>query len=192
MPHLYTRTGDNGETGLLGGRRVRKSSVRIEALGWLDQLNSQLGLVRFSNSFPDVEETIERIQRTLFEVGAELADQTDAAQAGVVRISEEDIKFLEEVTDRATAETGSLNRFILPAGSELACQLHIARSICRAAERKVVTLFESEPGNPLLLRFLNRLSHTLFALARVANKRLGIRDELWIPRNGPIKSTSRD
>ncbi|MFB3819190.1 MAG: cob(I)yrinic acid a,c-diamide adenosyltransferase [Candidatus Methylomirabilales bacterium] len=174
---VYTRTGDAGETGLLGEARVRKDALRIEAVGSLDEVNAALGLAAAALAEGWEQECLTGVQRDLFAIGAQLADvrpggRTAGPDAGAVTA-------LERAIDRAQAELPALTRFILPGGSEPAARLHLARSICRRAERRVVALAAQEPVAPLVLAYLNRLSDLLFVLARWANQRAGAAEQQW-------------
>ncbi|MCC6446524.1 MAG: cob(I)yrinic acid a,c-diamide adenosyltransferase [Armatimonadetes bacterium] len=172
---IYTRTGDQGQTGTAGRKRVDKDSLRIEAGGTVDELNACLGLVR--SLVGDVESlsVLERLQAELFELGADLsADKPEDS-----KITPQRVLALEKDIDRFTAELEPLRRFVLPGGTEAAARLHFARTVCRRAERRVVSLNKAEPVNPETLRYLNRLSDLLFTLARAANRRAGQNEILW-------------
>jgi cob(I)alamin adenosyltransferase len=177
-PRIYTRTGDTGETGLIGGRRVRKDDPRVEAYGAVDELNAQLGVARTVVRDRDLEEVFDRLQNRLFDLGAELATPKDAPKTPSA-ITAAEVKVLEGVIDLYQETLPPLRAFILPVGNGLAAALHVSRTVCRRAERRVVALHRTEPVNPEALRYLNRLSDLLFVLARVANARAMIPDELW-------------
>ena len=167
---VYTRNGDNGETDLVGDGRVPKDAARLEVCGPLDELNCWLGLVRCEPLPAEVAALLERIQRRLFDVCAELV--TVAAGRRQRRaITSNDVRMLEGLIDRHEANLDSLDAFILPAGSRAAALLHLARAVCRRAERRLVSLARSEPGavSADLLAYVNRLSDLLFVLARTAN-----------------------
>jgi len=177
---IYTKTGDAGQTGLVGGTRVEKDHVRIAAYGDVDELNSVLGFVRASWSNSPVDSLLEAIQHDLFAVGAELATP-DSAERGVQLITASRITALEEAIDANEAKLEPLQEFILPGGSLAASTVHLARTVCRRAERGVVTL-RREPDIEVrdeLLVYLNRLSDLLFVLARVANLTSGEPDIPW-------------
>ncbi len=186
---IYTKTGDEGDTGLFGGQRVRKDDLRVEAYGTVDELNAVLGEARARGmgEDSDLDETLSRFQHDLFNVGADLAtpraeDETKG-RVHVTRVTSERTARLETLIDRYEAELPPLTRFILPGGHALAAALHLARVVCRRAERRCVTLADVDPTaiNPEVLRYLNRLSDLLFVLARVANHRRGVADVIWNP-----------
>jgi len=178
MARIYTRTGDAGTTRLSDGSEVPKTHPRLEACGTLDELNSHLGVVRAVNQDPEMDALLARIQLLLFEVGSDLASPKPAA----LHVTEEDVAWLEQEIDRATGECPPLKAFVLPGGTLAASHLHVARTVCRRAERLIVALAEAVPMHPPVLRFVNRLSDLLFALARLANTRAGAREVLWKPR----------
>ncbi len=176
---IYTKTGDRGETGLFAGPRVSKDHPRIEAYGTVDELNAALGLARSFAPPEALDGLLESIQHGLFAVGAELATPDPQAQ-GTALIDEAAIAELEKAIDENEAALPPLTQFILPAGTSLATALHVARGVCRRAERRLVTLHEAEPDIGLsTLRYLNRLSDLLFVLARVANRQSGVADTGW-------------
>jgi cob(I)alamin adenosyltransferase len=177
---IYTGTGDEGDTGLLGGPRVRKTSPRTEAIGTVDELNAALGLVATEELSPGTAELLMRIQGELFEMGAELAS-TDPLRHGTRTLGEAQIMALEQAIDAGQGELPPLRQFILPGGIRAAALLHAARSICRRAERRVIALMDGspEPISPLLIIYLNRLGDLLFVLARQANFRARRGDVLW-------------
>jgi cob(I)alamin adenosyltransferase len=179
---IYTKTGDDGETGLFGGGRVRKDHARIEAYGTVDELNAALGVVRAEALPEDVQTLLKRIQNELFELGAELA--TPEAKILTSRIGERDIAALETAIDAFETELPPLKTFILPAGPRAVGLLHLARTICRRAERCVVRL-QDVTEHPIAAEigiYLNRLGDLLFVLARVANHRSGYEDDPWVKR----------
>ena len=177
---IYTKTGDDGQTGLLAGPRVAKDDVRIEAYGTVDELNAALGTVRSYNPPAEMDELLVRIQNHLFAVGAELATPEPQAY-GTALISTDDTAALEAAIDRYEDELPVLKQFILPAGTRLSTSLHMARAICRRAERRVVTLYRGTGAGvrnqPLC--YLNRLGDLLFVLARAANAAGGVSDVPW-------------
>ena len=176
---IYTRTGDEGETSLFDGTRVPKDDARVDAYGDVDELNAWLGLARSSLRETDLDEALTRIQRDLFAVGAELADPAQKIAARVTKadITDADVERLEELIDRLEEELEPLRRFILAGGAPAGAALHVARAVCRRAERRIVSL-QPRPG-ATLLRYINRLSDLLFVLARVVNKRAGVGETEW-------------
>ncbi|HTN74391.1 MAG TPA: cob(I)yrinic acid a,c-diamide adenosyltransferase [Pirellulaceae bacterium] len=177
---IYTKTGDTGETGLFAGPRVRKDDTRIEAYGDVDELNAWLGLSRAEGPTSHIDSVLSHVQHELFAVGAELATP-NPDQHQMRLISEEHIVALEAAIDRSEAMLKPLTQFILPGGTKIASHLHIARCVCRRAERRVVTLAAHEPAADFLvvIRYLNRLSDLLFVLARLANAIAGWPDVPW-------------
>jgi cob(I)alamin adenosyltransferase len=179
---IYTRTGDKGDTGLFGGGRVPKDDPRVEAYGDVDELNAVLGLARASEMMPRIDEVLVPIQRDLFAIGALLAtpdrekmrQHLDKARIDEVRIAE-----LERAIDDGDAELEPLKAFIMPGGTPKAAALHVARTVCRRAERRVVALRASTEVPDVVIVYLNRLSDLLFTLARVANRRAGAGEVTW-------------
>lgn len=178
---IYTRTGDAGETGLFGGGRVAKTHPRVEAYGEVDELNAALGLARAIESMPRVDEIIVSLQRDLFAIGALLATpdlEKMKRQLEKARIDEQRISELEHAIDDGDAELEPLRSFIVPGGTPKAAALHVARTVCRRAERRVIALDQDEiPA--IVIVYLNRLSDLLFTLARVANRRAGAGEVTW-------------
>ncbi|HET9136227.1 MAG TPA: cob(I)yrinic acid a,c-diamide adenosyltransferase [Candidatus Kapabacteria bacterium] len=177
---IYTKTGDDGTTGLFAGGRVRKDSFQIRAYGDVDELNSHLGKARSldtTNIFADV---FDKLQRLLFNLGADLATPL-LAKNTIPRIIEADAPSLEVLIDKFELELPPLTHFILPGGSELASELHIARTVARRAEREIVSLTQSEDIGNAIEPFINRLSDLLFVMARYANFKLGVAENPWIP-----------
>jgi cob(I)alamin adenosyltransferase len=169
LPRIYTRTGDKGETGLVGGGRVPKDSVRVEAYGSVDEVNSVLGLARSLQSDTEIDSVLEELQRDLFIAGADLAG--DGKDLGVPRITKTRVLELEEIIDRFESELPALQVFILPGGGRGGATLHFARTVARRAERRIVTLSRTENINDQLIPYINRLSDLLFVLARATNHR---------------------
>lgn len=165
---VYTKTGDTGQTSLVGGARVSKANLRVDAYGDVDELNSVIGLVRVRIDDAEIDEVLGVIQNDLFTLGADLASPSEIE---VPRIGESFIARLEELADRFLAELEPLKEFILPGGSDVGATLHFARTVARRGERRVVELSESEEINSQTIVYLNRLSDLLFVLARVANHR---------------------
>lgn len=180
---LYTRKGDAGQTSLFDGRSVRKDDPRVAAYGSVDELNALLGWARAGGDDADMGERLRTIQAELFCVGADLATPADAtsARARVPQIDEAAVRRLEQWIDEASDAAPSLRSFVLPAGAELACRLHLARTACRRAEREVVAAAADTDVNPRILVYLNRLGDLLFAWARWANHRAGTVDDPWTP-----------
>ncbi len=180
LSRIYTKSGDAGETGLGDGRRVPKDDARVAAYGSVDELNGVLGL--FAASCPADPELplIRRVQNDLFDVGADLCVPPPAGEDKGLRVVASQTDQLEREIDRLNAGLQPLHSFILPGGTPAAAWLHLARTVCRRAERDVVTLTHAEPVNPTVVTYLNRLSDLLFVLARVANDN-GHADTLWVP-----------
>ena len=170
---IYTRTGDAGETSLFDGTRVKKDDARVDAYGEVDELNAWLGLVRAASSDPELDEELVRIQRDLFALGAQLADPADKIAERVTKaaLGDEEVARLERLIDRLEQDLPPLRRFILAGGTPAGAALHVARTVCRRAERRMVAL--QPPVDPVLLRYVNRLSDLLFVLARAVNHRAG-------------------
>ncbi|MBX6332439.1 MAG: cob(I)yrinic acid a,c-diamide adenosyltransferase [Gemmatimonadaceae bacterium] len=181
---IYTRTGDRGDTGLFGGGRVPKDHPRVEAYGEVDELNAVIGLARSIEMMPRIDEVLAPIQRDLFSLGALLATPHPdkvRQQLEKARIDDDRIAQLERAIDDAEAELEPLTSFILPGGTPKAAALHVARTVCRRAERRVIALQHdgSVEIPPIVVRYLNRLSDLLFVLARLANRRAGAAEVTW-------------
>ena len=179
---IYTKTGDAGDTGLFGGGRVPKDDPRVEAYGDVDELNAVIGMARAVELMPRVDEVLVPLQRDLFAIGALLAtpDREKMAQhLQKARIDERRIAELEQAIDDAESELEPLRAFILPGGTPKAAALHVARTVCRRAERHVVRLHHAVELPSLVVIYLNRLSDLLFTLARLANHRDGAGDVTW-------------
>ena len=175
---IYTKTGDDGDTGLFGGPRVRKDHPRIEAYGTVDELNAVLGLARTQSLPTDVDVLLERVQNELFDLGAELATP-EPTKFGMTAIGDEQSSRLETAIDQYEAELEPLKQFILPGGTPLAAQLHLARTVCRRAERRVTALSEHVSVDARIVKYLNRLADLLFVAARWANHRAGVTETTW-------------
>ncbi len=175
---VYTKTGDQGETGLWGGQRVRKDSPRVHAYGTVDELNSVLGVIRANGVDAELDGILSRVQDELFVLGADLATP-ESTKERIERVDEGYITRLEQEIDRFEGELEPLRQFILPGGTVAAAHLHIARTVCRRAEREATNITLQGPINNLALAYLNRLSDWFFTLARVANKRAGVVDIPW-------------
>jgi cob(I)alamin adenosyltransferase len=178
---IYTRTGDSGETGLRGGQRVRKSAARVEAYGAVDELNACLGFAASALHDPGLADLLASIQRDLLAVGARLADvRGDAGKdAEKSALPPERVADLERAIDGFEEELPPLKWFILPGGCEAGARLHLARTVCRRAERRIVALAETEEVPSIILAYMNRLSDLLFVLARLANHRAGAGEVAW-------------
>jgi cob(I)alamin adenosyltransferase len=184
---IYTKTGDGGETGLFAGPRVSKDDARIEAYGTVDELNAFLGLARAEGLSDDVDSIVERIQHCLFAVGAELASP-DPIAAKTKLIGAAEISWIEEMIDKNEESLAPLRQFILPMGTRGAVTLHVARSVCRRAERRVITLRRCslDPVGEEVVQYLNRLGDLLFVLARQVNALAGESDHPWEKPQPPI------
>lgn len=179
---VYTRRGDRGETDLFGGTRVAKDHLRVEAYGAVDELNAALGIAAAASAETDVRALAAELQSRLFDLGALLATPDAERRAKAAELpgpTQDDVDLLERRIDAFETELAPLRRFVLPGGTAAAAGFHLARTVCRRAERRVVALGRSEPVDPLALRFLNRLSDLLFVLARVENRRAGSPDVEW-------------
>jgi cob(I)alamin adenosyltransferase len=179
---IYTRTGDEGDTALFGGGRVAKDHPRVEAYGDVDELNAALGLARSIEMMPRIDEVLVPVQRDLFAIGALLATPDHdkmRQQLEKARIDDERIAELERAIDDCDQELEPLRSFILPGGTPKSAALHVARTICRRAERRVVSLAHETELPTLVVQYMNRLSDLLFMLARVANRRAGAGEVTW-------------
>jgi cob(I)alamin adenosyltransferase len=177
---IYTRTGDAGETALFDGSRVSKADPRVDAYGHIDELNAVLGQARAAGLDAELDGWIERLQRDLFALGAQLADPASRIAPRVTKavIGPQDTARLETWIDQAESELAPLRRFVLPAGAPAGAALHLARTVCRRAERHIVSL-GVDAVDTELLAYVNRLSDLLFVLARLANARVGVPDQEW-------------
>jgi cob(I)alamin adenosyltransferase len=185
---IYTKTGDTGETGLYGGTRVPKDTVRVEACGTVDELNACIGFVRSQIQDEELDEILHRIQNELFDIGADLATLDTHPKAASLRIPPTLTTALEKEIDRFEDQLPPLKNFILPGGSTGGAAIHLARTVARRAERCVVSLAKGETVNPAVLIYLNRLSDLLFVLARTVNHRLDEPEPLWEPQTERRKS----
>jgi cob(I)alamin adenosyltransferase len=186
---IYTKTGDKGETSLFGGERVKKDNLRIEACGTVDELNSVIGVVRSMRVFREVDKVLQEVQNDLFVLGADLATPVWKVQkrAREARVRDDHVKAMEAIIDRIQAKLPPLRRFVLPGGSVVASYLHLARAVCRRAERQIVKLGQVEAVNPIAIAFVNRLSDLLFVLARFVNRKAKAVEVHW----GRAKDTER-
>jgi len=187
ITRVYTRTGDRGETALVGGKRVPKDAPRIEAYGTIDELNAIIGLARVFNAerlgegegHRWLDEVLRRLQNQLFDLGSELATPQDAAYEGMYHVGEADVRELERLIDECQKELQPLKSFVLPGGGRVGAFLHQARTVCRRAEREILRLSRVEPIGDWPLRYTNRLSDLLFVLSRWVARRLGEKEYLW-------------
>ncbi|HEV8533948.1 MAG TPA: cob(I)yrinic acid a,c-diamide adenosyltransferase [Methylomirabilota bacterium] len=187
LTRIYTRTGDKGDTGLVGGRRVAKDSPRIEAYGTVDELNSIIGLARVFNverlkkgkAHRWLDGIFRQIQNELFDLGSELATPEDAVYEGMHRVGEAQVKALETLMDHCQKDLQPLKSFILPGGGRVGGFLHQARTVCRRAERQVLALSRVEPISPWTIAYVNRLSDFLFVLSRWVARKGGETEYLW-------------
>ena len=178
---IYTKTGDSGETTLFGGQRVDKDALRIEAYGTVDELNAFLGLAVRHCTSPDLQSRLQRVQGELFQVGGDLATPLDAKTTYITRLDDQPVRRLEEEIDEWQELLPPLTNFILPGGSQPGAELHIARTIGRRAERRVVSLARAEAINEQVIIYLNRLSDWLFVLARLVNHHQNASEKPWQP-----------
>jgi cob(I)alamin adenosyltransferase len=181
-PKIYTKTGDDGKTGLFGGGRVPKDHTRVESYGDVDELNAVIGAARAVDMMPRIDEILAPVQRDLFAIGALLATphpEKHKEQLEKARLSDKRIAQLEQAIDDCEEELEPLKAFILPGGTAKASALHVARTVCRRAERSVIRLQQTESVPQIIVVYLNRLSDLLFVLARVANKRAGAGEVTW-------------
>jgi len=183
ITRVYTRTGDDGSTALGGGQRVAKDALRVGVYGTVDELNSMVGVVRAAGVHEALADTLAGLQNDLFHLGAELCTPVDdeADRQGPC-LQERHIVALEKLMDRLMEDLPPLENFVLPAGTPAAAHLHMARTICRRAERQVLSLSRQEPLSPWPLTYLNRLSDALFVMARYENFRRQVADTLWDSR----------
>ena len=185
LTKIYTRGGDKGMTSLVGGKRVSKHSARIWAFGTVDELNSAIGLARAFNSGKktkaarEIDAILARVQNDLFNLGAELATLPEDMRKGMPRVGQKDITRLEKLMDELNTELGPLREFILPGGSTTGAALHMARTICRRAERFCVRLAREQQIGEFVVPYMNRLGDALFVLARWANKKQGVKEVFW-------------
>jgi cob(I)alamin adenosyltransferase len=207
ITRVYTRRGDRGETDLVGGRRVAKDGARIEAYGTVDELNAAVGIARARNAATtprgrapgtaagrELDSLLRRLQNELFDLGGELATPADEFQPGMFRVGEAEVKALEAAMDRCQKDLKPLVSFVLPGGGEVSALLHVARTICRRAERRVLHLMREEEIGEWPLAYLNRLSDLLFVLSRWIGHHRGEQEYLWerpIRREAAIRAARR-
>ena len=183
ITRVTTRTGDAGDTALATGRRVRKDHPRIEAYGTVDELSAALGVVLAGGLEDSLAQPLARIQNQLFHLGAQLATPSEEGEeAAGPRLDDRHVEALERWQDELLEELPPLENFVLPGGSPAAARLHVARTVCRRAERRVVDLASQESVPPEVVRFLNRLSDLLFTLSRTVNHRAGVEQPVWDSR----------
>jgi len=185
---IYTKSGDTGETALFGGERVPKDALRIEAYGSVDELNSVIGVIRSYAPHKSLDVPLGKIQRQLFELGADLASPKIRKSNYITRIKPSHAVSLEKIIDLLETKLQPLKTFILPGGSIIASQLHLARTVCRRAERNVVRLSRNENIGTAVIIYLNRLSDLLFVMARYANVLEGQQEVQWVSHRRKIKS----
>ncbi len=176
---IYTKTGDNGETSLFGGKRVMKDNSRLDAYGKIDELNSFLGFAKSTNKNQKIDEILFLLQNKLFSLGSDLATPIENEKLKVYRISEQDTEQLERIIDELDLQLPEIKFFILPGGSQTSSILQISRTICREAERKIVKLNSEENINKNVIKFVNRLSDLLFIIARYSNFVENIPETKW-------------
>lgn len=181
--NLYTRTGDQGTTSLVGGQRAPKDSPRLEAYGTIDELNSHIGLLISllpdAEAFTTIARHLLKVQHRLFDIGAALATPSDTTTPPSAGVSDTDISEIEQEIDRVDSALPPLNRFVLPGGTTAASQAHVARTVCRRAERRIITLATQVSVSPAIIRYLNRLSDLLFAIARFNNVKTSATEIFW-------------
>jgi len=182
LTRITTRKGDDGSTSLAGGQRIPKDAARIEACGTVDELNSVLGAVRAARPCAVVDAALARVQNDLFYLGCDLCYREDDKNKPLPTIESRHIERLESEQERLLAQLEPLANFVLPGGTPAAAQLHVARTVCRRAERRVVALARGEKIGPHAIPYLNRLGDLLFTLARCENREAGFADELWDSR----------
>ena len=180
---VYTKGGDGGETSLVSGPRVRKDHARVDACGAVDELNASVGVVCAELDDAEGVGFLAVVQRRLFDVGGELAtpdiELRSKKGSGIPRVCDDDVSAIEARIDALEVELEPLRNFVLPGGCRAAAALHVARGVCRRAERRVVSLAADEPVAPVVVRYLNRLSDLLFVMARDANRRAGVAEPIW-------------
>ncbi|QNL21136.1 cob(I)yrinic acid a,c-diamide adenosyltransferase [Hyphobacterium sp. CCMP332] len=179
---IYTKKGDDGTTSLLGGTRLSKNNIRIDAYGTLDELNSYLGLLRDQDANKDRINELKKIQEVLFTIGSHLASEPGNSKFPLPEIKDEDILFLEKEIDKMEESLEPMKNFILPGGHSSVSICHICRCICRRAERQVISLAELEEVKPIIKKYLNRLSDYLFVMSRKISKEVKAEETAWKPR----------
>lgn len=182
MFKIYTKTGDKGFTSLVGGTRISKSELKIEAYGSVDELNSWIGVLHDQLINDSRKSVLKEIQDRLFTIGSDLASEQDKDHTKIPDLFEKDIEFLETQIDQMNENLPSLRHFVLPGGHQSVSFAHVARTVCRRAERICIRLNETEKVNELVIKYINRLSDYLFVLSRAMANDLGIEENKWIPR----------
>jgi cob(I)alamin adenosyltransferase len=181
---IYTRTGDDGSTGLVGGERISKAAPRVDAYGDIDELNSWLGFVISVITAPELSKIppiLTLIQNELFDIGSELASAKQSDLSGLPLIEQDRVTQLEKWIDEFSGDLPELRSFILPGGHQVTGALHIARTVCRRAERSMIRVHAHEPIREVTVHYVNRLSDLLFSLCRYTSNKLGIEEPLWVP-----------
>jgi cob(I)alamin adenosyltransferase len=200
ITRVYTRRGDHGETDLVGGKRVTKDGPRIEAYGTVDELNAAVGVVRAANAgrrdaaSRELDGILRKLQNELFDLGSELATPAEEFRPGMFRVGDAEVKALEAAMDRCQRDLQPLKSFVLPGGGQVSALLHVARTVCRRAERDVLRLMRVEDVGEWPLAYLNRLSDLLFVLSRWIGHRRGEREFLWerpLEREAAIRAARR-
>ena len=177
---IYTKTGDDGTTGLVGGSRVKKYDARLEAYGTVDELNAAIGMLGSLNEDEEIQLLLTEIQNKLFNIGSRLAsDEKGQEVTSSLALKEEDIERIEQAIDLFESELPELNQFILPGGDKVVAQCHVARTVCRRAERRILEFSEANSVQPELTKYINRLSDFLFVIARLSGFRRGIDERPW-------------
>lgn len=179
---IYTKTGDTGKTSLLGGKRVSKADLRIDAYGTVDELNSFIGLLRDQEINQKRESLLKEVQDRLFTIGATLATEPGKTNIKRPDLHDEDLEVLEKEIDAMESQLPPLKHFILPGGHQIVSFCHIARTVCRRTERCVIDLMEVEEVDEIIVKYLNRLSDYLFVLGRMVSQELGVEEVTWKPR----------
>ncbi|MBW3466536.1 cob(I)yrinic acid a,c-diamide adenosyltransferase [Arthrospiribacter ruber] len=179
---IYTKTGDTGKTSLLGGKRVSKADLRIDAYGTVDELNSFIGLLRDQEINQKREDLLKEVQDRLFTIGATLATEPGKTNVKRPDLHNEDLEVLEKEIDAMESQLPPLKHFILPGGHQVVSYCHIARTVCRRTERCVIDLMEVEEVDEIIVKYLNRLSDYLFVLGRMVSQELGVEEVTWKPR----------
>jgi cob(I)alamin adenosyltransferase len=183
---IYTRTGDTGSTGLVGGARIDKDAIKVSAYGDIDELNAQLGVCKelatsSSSILKLISQMLITIQNELFDIGAELATPVESHWEGMLKAGPQHVERLEKWIDKLNEQLPTLKSFILPGGTLLSAQIHVARTVCRRAERQICSLHKTEPVSQSILQYINRLSDLLFVMSRAVVRDAGKPEYLWVP-----------